>query len=98
MTAFELTGRSTADAATVAVITLLADGSTLTLEQTGVVTFPGNSTNAPGAAHSFGTPFRYAAAWEVAGGTGRFAGADGAGTSTLRGSGAVLQATFAGTI
>ncbi len=71
---------------------------TLTLEQAGVVTFPGNSTNAPGSAHSFGNPFRYAASWEVTGGTGRFAGAHGTGTSTLRGSGAVLQATFAGTI
>ena len=97
VTAFEPTGRSTAEVATVAVFTL-ADGSTLTLEQAGVVTFPGNSTNAPGAAHSFGNPFRYAAAWEVAGGTGRFAGAHGTGTSTLRGSGAVLQATFSGTV
>ena len=43
--------------------------------------------------------FRNAAAtWEVAGGTGAFAGAHGSGTSTLRGSGAVLRASFSGTI
>ena len=94
---FEPTGRSTAAAGTEAVITL-ADGSTLTLQQTGVVTFPGNSTNAPGSLNSWGNPFVYRATWEVTGGTGRFAGAAGTGTSTLSGSGAVLRATFSGTI
>ena len=98
VTSFELTGRSTADVGTVAVITLLADGSTLTLEQTGVVRFPGNSTNAPGAGRSWGNPFSYAYGWEVTGGTGRFAGAGGAGTGTLSGSGAVLRAALSGTI
>lgn len=94
---FEQTGRSTAAAVSEAVITL-TDGSTLTLEQTGVVSFPGNSTNAPGSARSWGNPFVYVSDWEVTGGTGRFAGAAGAGTSTLRGAGAVLRATFSGTI
>jgi hypothetical protein len=97
LVSFVPTGRSTADVASEAVITL-ADGSTLTLEQTGVVRFPGNSTNAPGSLKSFGNPFTYTAAWRVAGGTGRFAGAAGSGTSTLSGSGAVQRATFSGTI
>lgn len=97
VTSFEPTGRSTADATTLAVITL-ADGSTLTLEQEGVVRWPGNSTNAPGSLRSFGNPFTYTATWEVVGGTGRFAGADGTGTSVLSGAGAVLRAAFDGTI
>ena len=95
--AFEMTGRSTADAVTEAIITL-ADGSTLTLLQTGVVNFPGNSTNTFGTLKSWGNPFTNPAEWEVTGGTGRFVGADGTGTSTLRGVGAVVRATFSGTI
>ena len=98
ITSFEPTGRSTADVGTVAVITLLSDGSTLTLQQAGRFAFPGNSTNAPGSLHSFGNPFTYDAAWTVAGGTGRFDGAQGSGTSAQRGVGAVLRATFSGTI
>ena len=62
------------------------------------MTFPGNSTNAPGSLKSWGNPFTYTATWEVVDGTGRFAGADGAGTSVMRGSGAVLRAALSGTI
>ena len=98
VTSFEPTGRSTAYAASIAVIRLVGDGSTLTLAQDGVVRWPGNSANAPGSLKSFGNPFTYTAAWEVVGGTGRFAGAAGTGTSVFSGAGAVQRATFSGTI
>jgi hypothetical protein len=57
------------------------DGSTLvTSEVYNSHQTPGNSTNAPGALHSFGNPALDCGTWEVIGGSGMFASASGEGT------------------
>ena len=77
----------------------LADGTgSLTIAAAGEVCYPGNSQNAPGQSRSFGNPFRIAATFDVIGGTGVFAGADGGGTATLKGAGAQSKLTASGVL
>ena len=76
----------------------LEDGSTLTLIETGVVCFPGESTNAPGSLQSFGNPFRFEGTFMIVGGTGIFAGATGTGTSEIRTAGDQGHSRLSGSI
>jgi len=79
-------------------ITLSSGAGTLTLAGDGTVCFPGNSTLAPGAAKSFGNPFRLTFTWTVSGGTGVFSGASGSGTGTTKGAGESGHTALQGTI
>ena len=87
-----------ADLAAVRVITLVGDGSVLTLDEEGVVCFPGNSFFAPGAQVSFGNPARYEGSFEVSDGTGVFESASGSGTGVFKNAGDSGHATIDGTI
>ena len=99
ITGFEPTeGTSCADLTAVRVITLVGDGSTLTLDDTGVVCFPGASNSTPGSLVSFGNPGRFEGTFEVSGGTGVFEGASGSGTSLFRAAGDSGHASLDGTI
>jgi hypothetical protein len=91
-------GTNCADFTAVRVITLVADGSTLTLDEEGVVCFPGNSAFAPGADVSFGNPARFEASFEITDGSGVFAGATGTGTDHHRDSGDQGHSVLDGTI
>ena len=55
------------------VITLLSDGSTLTLLETGTACWPGSAGTAPGPFISFGNPIRLNLTFTVESGTGVFA-------------------------
>lgn len=80
-------------------ITFLRDGATLTIAETyGEPTFPGSSTNAPGAMKSFGNPFTLEGTWVVTGATGSLAGASGTGAVTQMGAGNTLNFWFSGSI
>ena len=99
ITSFEpIEGTSCADLTAVRVITLVGDGSTLTLDDTGVVCFPGASNTTPGSLVSFGNPGRFDGTFEVSGGTGVFEGASGSGTSLFRAAGDSGHASIDGTI
>ena len=99
ITGFEpIEGTSCADLTAVRVITLVGDGSTLTLDDTGVVCFPGASNSTPGSLVSFGNPGRFEGTFEVSGGTGVFEGASGSGTSLFRAAGDSGHASLDGTI
>jgi hypothetical protein len=82
----------------VRVITLVADDSTLTLDETGQVCFPGNSSLAPGTEVSNGLPALIDGLFVISDGTGVFAGATGAGTDHDRNAGDQGHATLDGTI
>ena len=86
-----------ANTTTERVITL-ADGSTLTLLETGTVCTPGNSTFAPGALKSFGNPAFLDLSFTVVEGTGAFAGMTGSGTTTSRLAGESGHTTLSGTL
>jgi hypothetical protein len=99
ITGFEpIEGTSCADLTAVRVITLVGDGSTLMLDEEGVVCFPGASNSTPGSLVSFGNPGRFEGTFDVGGGTGVFAGASGSGTSLFRAAGDSGHATLDGTI
>jgi hypothetical protein len=76
---------------------LLSDGSTLVLNETGLVCAPGNSSSAP--PQSFGFP-EYAknSSWTVESGSGQFSGLTGAGTDALHAAGARISGTYSGTL
>jgi hypothetical protein len=80
------------------VITLASDGSTLTLDETGTVCFPGQSSFAPGAQMSFGNPADINTTWTVDRGTGVFRGAKGSGTDSDHNSGDEGHASLKGTL
>jgi hypothetical protein len=100
----EVTGFSNFDPETAcADITLrrtltFTDGSTLVLEETGTVCFPGTSASAPGSMKSFGNPLSSESTFTIISGTGRFAGATGSGTATTKGAGDAAKSTLTGTI
>jgi hypothetical protein len=99
LTSFEpIEGSNCADFTAVRTITLIGNGSTLTLDEEGVVCFPGSSFFAPGAQASFGNPARAEGSFEITGGSGGFAGATGSGTVRFRNSGDAGHATLDGTI
>jgi hypothetical protein len=76
----------------------LADGSTLTLMETGTACTPGKSTTAPGAARSFGNPTSLNATFTVVGGTGAFEGLTGSGTTSNFLAGESGHTTLSGTL
>jgi hypothetical protein len=75
-------------------ITLVRDSSTLQLEISGTVCFPGNTFEADPA----GEPLRVDATFTVKLGTGIFEGATGGGTNETKGSGDQAHDTFSGTL
>jgi hypothetical protein len=87
-----------ADLEAVRVITLVSDGSTLTLDETGTVCFPGQSFFTPGSQVSFGNPAQIETAWTVDGGTGVFSGATGSGTDSGMNAGDQGHSTLTGTL
>jgi hypothetical protein len=74
----------------------LGDGSTLVLNESGLVCAPGNSASAP--PKSFGFP-EYAedSSWTVESATGQFSELTGGGTDTLHAAGAQISGTYSGT-
>jgi hypothetical protein len=76
-------GTSCGTLTAVRTITLSSDGSTLRLDEDGIVCFPGESSNAPGAQHSFGNPGEIDTTFTVKRGTGVFQGAKGSGTDSV---------------
>jgi hypothetical protein len=102
--AFDLTffepieGTNCADFEADRVITLVSDGSTLTLDEVGTVCFPGNSFFTPGSQQSFGNPARLDATWTVDRGTGVFRNARGEGTDINRNSGDEGHSSLRGTL
>jgi hypothetical protein len=79
-------------------ITLVEDGSTLVLTETGTICFPGQSTLAPGSLKSFGNPFTIEATFTIDRGTGVFKGASGSGTDQVRTAGDAGSSALSGTI
>lgn len=78
---------------------LLSDGSTLVLDEGGLLCVPGNSSsNAP--PQSRGFPFYVNnSSWTVDPvSTGQFSGLTGSGTDAARGAGAKLSGTYSGTL
>jgi hypothetical protein len=102
--AFDLTffapidGTNCANLAAVRTITLTSDGSTLTLDEDGVVCFPGTSFVAPGAQQSFGNPGVIDTTFTVKRGTGQFQGAKGTGTDHVTASGDSGHSTLSGSL
>jgi hypothetical protein len=74
-------------------ITLTSDGSTLRLENSLTVCFPGNSLQAP-----FAFPFDADGTFTVRHGTGVFQGAKGSGTLHVTAAGDAAHSTFSGTL
>lgn len=75
------------------------DGSTLVLfEEYPEPTFPGNSTNAPGALVSFGNPYSAEGTWRIIGATDSLAGASGTGDVIQMGAGNTLNFWYTGSI
>jgi hypothetical protein len=87
-----------ADLSAVRTITLASDGSTLELDEVGIVCFPGNSSFAPGAQKSFGNPGTIETTFTVSGGTGVFEGATGSGTDRGMPAGDEGHASLIGTL
>ncbi len=99
ITSFEpIEDTNCADLEGVRIITLAGDGSTLTLDEVGVVCFPGNSFFTQGSQVSFGNPARYEGTFEVSDGSGVFDGASGSGTDRFKNAGDSGHATLDGTI
>ena len=87
------------ETSTTRVITLTRDGSTITLaEDYPSGSSPGNSSNAPGAARSFGNPAFVTGTWVVVGGTGGLTGATGSGTIRQTLAGNTIQIWFDGSL
>lgn len=80
------------------VITLLSDGSTLTIKETDVICTPGVSTGTRGSLVSFGNPFTFTGPWTIVKGTGIFKGAKGGGTVSGSSGGDALIIAYEGTI
>jgi hypothetical protein len=76
-------------------ITLVGDGSTLQLEISGTVCFPGDTFDA---AMGNGEPLHVEATFTVLLGTGIFQGAKGGGTNESKGAGDQAHDTFSGTL
>jgi hypothetical protein len=77
----------------------LPDGSTLVIAEVDTECTPGNSTNTPGSElHAFGNPVIGKGTWTVTSGTGVFAGATGAGTTSYVGSGDALVIHYLGSV
>ena len=85
--------------ATAEFVITLADGSTLTLLETGTICWPGAAGTAPGSLfHSFGNPVRLDFTFTVVDGTGVFEGLTGSGTMTGKLAGESGHITLSGTL
>ena len=75
------------------------DGATLVIfEVYADPTYPGNSSNAPGAMVSFGNPFSAEGTWVVIDATGSLTDAEGTGTVIQMGAGNTLNFWYSGSI
>ena len=83
---------------TLARVITLADGSTLTLDEDGVVCFPGKSFLAPGSQQSFGNPGTFEGTYTITDGTGVFAGASGTGSTTFTAAGDAGHSVLSGSL
>jgi len=85
---FELISDSCAEyTATVRIDFVDADTDPLVMAESGVVCFPGNSFNAPGALQSFGNPFRQTGTFVVVDGPAELIGLTGTSEASLAGAG-----------
>jgi hypothetical protein len=91
-------GTNCATLEAVRVITLVSDGSTLTLDEAGTVCFPGQSFFTRGSQESFGNPARIETTWMVDRGTGAFRNAKGSGTDSATNSGDEGHSSLIGTL
>jgi len=76
----------------------LEDGSTLTVEESGVACGPDHSFLKGPLFTAYGNPRAFSGTWEVQEATGQFAGVTGSGADTGRTAGAAVQATYSGTL
>jgi hypothetical protein len=79
-------------------LVLVADGSTLDLALDAALCYPGASAGAQGSPRSQGDPFKATGRFVVLGGSGRFAGATGAGTLRSVGAGDAIVIHYSGTL
>lgn len=98
ITSFQPTSESCADISLARTITLVADGSTVNLVETGVVCFPGSSFTSPGALVSFGNPGQFNGSYSIKNGSGVFRGAQGTGVSSFQAAGDTGHSSLSGTI
>jgi hypothetical protein len=98
ITSFVPTSESCADISFVRTITLVADGSSLNLTETGVVCFPGSSFTSPGTQVSFGNPGTFTGSYSIKNGSGVFKAAKGTGVSSLMAAGDTGHSSLSGTI
>ena len=97
VTSFEPTSEACGDYTATTTFTL-GDGSTLTLDESGVVCGPDHSFLKGPLFTSYGNPRAFSASWEVQGATGQFAGMTGRGADTGLTAGAAFKATYRGTL
>jgi hypothetical protein len=97
VTSFEPTSEACGDYTATTTFTL-GDGSTLTLDESGVVCGPDHSFLEGPLFTSYGNPRAFSASWEVQGATGQFAGMTGRGADTGLTAGAAFKATYRGTL
>jgi hypothetical protein len=98
ITSFVPTSESCADISLARTITLVADGSTVNLAETGVVCFPGTTFTAPGAQFSYGNPGTFNGTYSIKNGSGVFRGAKGTGVSSFTAAGDTGHSSLSGTI
>lgn len=79
-----------------AVTFALVDGSTLVLDDAGLICGPGASFLNSGSPHSFGNPFDLTGSWTVLSATGQFGSITGPGTDSLHLAGAYGSGTYTG--
>lgn len=91
-------GTNCADLEAIRVITLVSDGSTLTLDEVGTVCFPGQSFFTNGSQVSFGNPADVETTWTVDRGTGVFRNAKGSGTDSGQNGGDQGHSSLTGTL
>lgn len=76
-----------------------SDGATVVIfEDYPDSTYPGNSSNAPGAMVSFGNPYSAEGTWEIIDATGSLTGATGSGDVIQMGAGNTLNFWYSGSI
>jgi hypothetical protein len=97
VTSFEPTSQACGNYTATTTFTL-GDGSTLTLDESGVVCGPDGSLLKGPLLTSYGNPRTFSASWEVQDATGQFAGMTGSGTDAGLTAGAALYATYRGTL
>jgi hypothetical protein len=74
------------------------DGSTVTTAEEYLICFPGQTRSAPGSQVSYGNPQIWTGTFEIADGTGSFAGVTGSGDITVKFAGDILVIHYSGTV